>query len=137
MSLIIKRLGSSDNEPHTLEVQSFLLRASSLLWHMAALEGLIVLAKKSFAMTDEFGAYFVYKNRLIVMETPFSLINISMLGSSANETLFIEVEEHVKKYDRKMSFFGPIAFLRYLPTPANLPLEVFSQYGATVPGGVK
>jgi hypothetical protein len=75
-----------------LEVQQMLPLASPLLWHVARLRGVRVLAKNSYALTDDFEAYFTYGGRLFVMETPFARVNVALLGEVADEALFAQVE---------------------------------------------
>jgi hypothetical protein len=136
MALATKRLGSTLSQPHTLEVQSHLAGASSLLLHLEALPGVHVIAKKSFALTDDFEAYFTYRNRLWVMETPFSLVEIGLLGQPVDEGAFQEIERHAQKYSPLLFWLLPIAFARYLfvrPTP---PRSVFQRFGVSHPSDV-
>ena len=134
MTLRTKRLGSTSAEPHTLEVQPYLAGASTLLWHVARLPGVHVLAKKSFAMTDDFEAYFSYKQRLWVMETPFAKINVCLLAQPADEQLFREVESWVQRYPHALSLLLPVAWLRYSVLAFTPPRAVFQSFGVPYPG---
>jgi hypothetical protein len=119
MSLTTKRLGSTPDEPHTLEVQEMLPLASPLLWHITRIEGVKVVSKKSWVLTDDFEAYFTYRERLFVMETPFSNIHIVLLGKRPDEPLFSEVEMHVQRFPRAVSLVAPMALLRFFFLPFN------------------
>jgi hypothetical protein len=70
MPLNTKRFSGSKAEPLSLEVVGSISPASTLLWHLCKLPGLKVIAKKSWALTDDFKAYFTYKDRLFIVYTP-------------------------------------------------------------------
>src|SRR5512135_1872406 len=130
MTLRIKRLGGTEAEPFTLEVASQLAAASPLLWHLASrLPGLRVVAKKSWVLTDDFEAYFLYKERLFVMQTPYVNVWISLLGQPADEPLFAELEAQVQKYGFFSALCAPFTWVRYLPLPANPPHELLKAHG--------
>lgn len=131
MSISTKRLNGSRKEPFTLEVVPYLSAVSPLLWHLASrLPGLQVVAKKSSAFTDDFEAYFLYKGRLFVVETPFSKIWVSLLGQPADELLFSEVESQVKSYGFLASASVLIAWIRYAFLPAHPPSTLLAQHDA-------
>jgi hypothetical protein len=133
MSLTTKRLGSTPDEPHTLEVQEMLPLASPLLWHVTRLKGVKVVAKKSWALTDDFEAYFTYRDRLFVKETPFSNIHIVLLGRGTDETLFSDVELHVQRFARAVCLIAPIALMRFFFLPFNPSSKIFHRYGVHRP----
>jgi hypothetical protein len=134
MALRINRLKGSDAEPHTLEVQSFLGAASSLLLHIERTPGVTVLAKKSWALTDDFEAYFSYKGRLFLMWTPFSLAWISLLGQPEDSELFAEIETRVQSYSWPSTLLAPIAILRYVAVRFTPSRAQFRQFGVPFPG---
>jgi hypothetical protein len=134
MTLQSKRLGGTEDAPQTLEVQSHLLAASSMLLHIEKAPGVRVLAKKSWALTDDFEAYFTYKNRLWVVWTPYSLIEVSLLGQPGDEALFSEIESRVRSYPWYMSLLAPIALIRYWLIRFTPPRKTFQLYGARYPG---
>ena len=114
-----------------LEVENQFVAASGLLWHLGKrLPGLHVLAKKSWALTDDFEAYFTYKERLFVMQTPFVNIWVSLLGQPADESIFCEVEKEVQNYGLYLSLLPIIAWVRFCFLPANPSHEVLGRYGA-------
>jgi hypothetical protein len=117
MPLTFKRLGATQKEPLCIELDWYLISASALLWYVTRLPGAKVLSKCSFAMTDEFCAYFLYKNRLFVMETPFSKIWVSLVGHPADEPLFAEIEARVSTYSFWVGLLWPLLFLRYIFVP--------------------
>jgi hypothetical protein len=134
MALQTKRLGATEEAPLTLEVQSFLLAASTLLLHIERTPGVRVLAKKAWALTDDFEAYFTYAERLWVVQTPLSLIEVSLLGQPGDERLFSVIESRVQSYPWYMSLWAPIALLRYLPIRFTPSRKTFKQYGLRYPG---
>jgi len=134
MSLSTQRFKGTEAEPHSLEVQSYLLGASTLLLHLELLPGVRVLSKRSWAMTDEFEAYFTYKDRMWVMATPFSKIEVSLLGQPANDDLFREIEGRVQGYPPVMSLLLPVAFVRYLVTRFMPTRATFKAFGIPYPG---
>jgi hypothetical protein len=132
MSLKVKRFNVTESTPHSCEVAIQLPAASIVLWHMSRLPGARVIAKKSWAMTDDFEAYFLYKGRLFVLETPFVNIELSMLGQPGDETLFGEVEDHLKRFNVWLSLFFPLAFARYVFVPFSPPKQLLQAHGQTV-----
>jgi len=128
MSLTTKRLRGSEQEPFTLEVNQVLPGASMLLWHLQALDGLSVVARKSFPFTDDFEAYFIYKERLFLVQTPFTNIWVSLLGQPGNETLFQEVETHIRQFNWLYALLSPIGGFRYIALPAKPSKQVLAKY---------
>jgi uncharacterized membrane protein len=131
MALKTERLAATEKVPHALEVASKLLSPCALLLFLSLrLPGLKVIAKKSWALTDDFEAYFLYKGRLFVMETPYVNVWVSLLGRVADEQLFSEVEAQVRCYSFWVSFLTPIAVLRYAIAPFNPPDDMLKQHDA-------
>lgn len=128
MTLRTKRLGSSKAEPHCLEVENDIAPASALLWHLNRLPGLRVIAKKSWALTDDFEAYFLYQGRLFVVQTPFARVWVSMLGQPANESLFVEIEEQVRSFRSWTYLLAPAALVRYFVLPSNPPHDLLAAH---------
>jgi len=128
MSLSTKRLRGSELEPFTLEVEQVLPGASMLLWHLQSLEGLRVVARKSFPFTDDFEAYFIYKERLFVVQTPFTNIWVSLLGQPADDGLFTQIEAYVRRFNWLCALLSPIGGLRYLFLPRDPSSEVLQRY---------
>ena len=129
MALLTERLGATEKEPLSLEVSSQLVSASALLLHLElSLSGVKVLAKKSWVLTDDFEAYFMYKSRLCVMNTPFVNVWVSLIGLPADELLFGEVERAVQSYSWYHSFLGPLAFAKYFLLPFNPPRFLVEQH---------
>jgi hypothetical protein len=133
-TLQTKRLGATEEEPHALEVQSFLLAASTLLLHLERTPGVHVVSKRAWALTDEFEAHFTYRGRLWVVETPFSLIWVSLLGRPGDDDLFLEIESRVQSYPWCMSLLAPVALLRYLLVRFTPSRKTFQRYGLRPPG---
>src|SRR5262245_3541337 len=129
MSLRTVRLGATDAEPISLEVTIQLPSALMLLWHVSRLPGAEVIAKKSWALTDDFEAYFLYKGRLFVLETPFAKVWVSLLGKPPDEQLFSEVERQVQRFSLWALLLTPVAFARYFFTPLNPPRDLLQRHG--------
>lgn len=136
MSLRTQRFKPTEIAPHSFEVQSYLLGASTLLLHLELLPGVRVVSKRSWAMTDDFEAYFIYKGRLWIMETPFAKVEVSLLGQLPNESLFQEIEARVQGYSPLFVFLLPIAFVRYVATRFIPSRETFREFGVPFPRGV-
>jgi hypothetical protein len=136
MALQTQRFKPTERAPHSLEVQTYLLGASTLLLHLELLPGVRVVSKRSWALTDDFEAYFIYKGRLWVMETPFAKIEVSLLGQPPNEGLFQEIEARVKGYSPLFVFLLPIAFVRYVATRFIPTRETFREFAVPIPGQV-
>ncbi len=121
MSLHTHRLNGSDKEPFTLEFDGW-PAPSTILWHLTGvLRGLRVIAKKSWALTDDYEAYFLYRDRLFVLYSPMSKVWISLIGQPADEALFAEVETAVQRFPWWKHVLIPITFFRYFFTPLNPP----------------
>jgi hypothetical protein len=128
MSLETKRLGGSEREPLALEIQAALPSASVVLWHLERLRGVEVISKKSWVLTDDFEAYFLYKDRLFVLQTPFVMIWLSMLGQPVNESIFAELERHLQTFPIWTSLLFPLSLVKYLFKPHNPPSGVLYQH---------
>jgi hypothetical protein len=128
MTLATVRLGATKKEPLSLEASSQLPSASALLMHVESLPGVRVIAKKSWVLTDDFEAYFTYKGRLFVMNTPFVNVWISLIGQPADEGLFKEVEVQAQSYRWFHAFLSPIAFAKYFFLPFNPPQSLLEQH---------
>ena len=114
MTLATTRLGATAKEPLSLEVVAQITPASVLLLHLAQLPGLRVIAKKSWALTDDFEAYFLYKDRLFVMNTPFVNVWVSLIGQPPDESAFAEVETQVQSFSAWTYLLAPVAIAWYL-----------------------
>lgn len=128
MPLVTERLGSTDQEPLSLEVSSPLCSAAAVLLHLERLPGLRVIAKKSWVLTDDFEAYFLYRNRLFVMYTPLSELWVSLIGQPADEPVFAEVEAQLRSYRWYEAFLGPLAVAKYFFLPFNPPRKLIEQH---------
>jgi hypothetical protein len=120
VSLTTRRLGASDTLPLTLEVESGLVSESGLLLHLEGLPGLTVIAQKSWWMTDDFEAYFTYKGRLFILNTPFVQVCVSLVGQPPDDVAFSEVEAQVRSY-RLPPLRAWRASWRYFWLPFNPP----------------
>lgn len=118
---------STGRRPHTLRVQAFL--PEGLLWHLTRLPGMQVVSRKMISgEPNRFESYFLYKERLFVMEEPLC-VTISLLGHPPDKELFAEVEQHVQRYNRLTSLHGAIAAaFRFFLLPRNPPRGVIDRY---------
>jgi hypothetical protein len=121
MGLKTHRLSGTVAEPFTIEIDNW-VSGSNLLWHLSgALQNAQVIAKKSWAMTDDFEAYFLYKGRLFILYSPLAKILVSLIGQPADRELFEEVEAKVKSYPAWRAFLVAFAVARYAFVPSNPP----------------
>ena len=128
MTLRTERLRATEKEPCALEVSSQLAPASTLLLHLAQLPGLRVIAKKSWALTDDFEAYFLYKGRLFVVYTPMVDVMVALIGQPADEQVFSEVEAQVQSFSGWSYLLAPLAIVRYFFLPFNPPPKVLAAH---------
>ena len=94
---------------------------------MSRKPGVQVVAKKAWALTDDFEAFFLYKGRLFLLQTPFVRIWLTLLGKPADKDLFEELEAHLQSFEDWMNIMLPIAFARFFFTrkdPPRLLLEL-------------
>ena len=129
MPLRTKRLQGNDDEPLSLEVEGWLSPASTLLWHLCKLPSLNVVAKKSWALTDDFEAYFSYKGRLFIMQTPMVDVWVSLIGQPPDEELFSEIEAHVQRFRGSSYFVALFAAIRFFFVPFNPPRQLLQAQG--------
>ena len=127
MALTTQRLGATDTEPLALEVQSDFVSESGLLLHLEALPGLTVIAQKSWWMTDDFEAYFTYKGRLFVVNTPFVRLWVSLIGQPPDDEVFSEVEAQVRSY-RMRPLRAWRASWKYFWLPFNPPRHLVDEH---------
>ena len=81
-----------------IAVEPEFLLASTMLAHIERLPHVRVLAKRSWAMTDSFEAYFSFKGYRFYMAIPFGAIMIARHDSQAPEAVFDELAAHVENY---------------------------------------
>jgi hypothetical protein len=126
-SFLNARAAGTERRPHTLRVQAFM--PEGLLWHLTRLPGLRVVSTKTISGDlNRFESYFLYKERLFVMEEPFG-VTISLLGQPPDKALFAEIEHHVQRYNRLTSLHGAIAMAsRSFLLPRNPPRAVIDRY---------
>jgi hypothetical protein len=118
---------SAEPRPQTLRVLAFM--PEGLLWHLTRLPGVQVVSTKTISgEPTQFESYFLYRERLFLMEEP-SCVTITLLGQPPDKALFAEIENHVRRYNRLTSFPGAIATaLRCLLLPRNPPRAVMDRY---------
>jgi hypothetical protein len=128
MALSTHRLGATDKEPFSLEVDDWPW-PSTVLWHLSRkLPGLRIIAKRSWALTDDYEAYFIFRGRLFVLESPHAKIWVSIIGPSTDESIFREVEVAIQRYPWWAGFLLPITFCRYFFTPLSPPKGLVEAY---------
>lgn len=119
MPLHTKRMGGTEDEPCSLEVEGWLSPASTLLFYLHMLPGVKVVAKKSWVITDDFEAYFLYKGRLFIVQTPMVDLWVSLMGQPPDNELFAEVESHIQGFNPWFYFLAPVAIVLFFFFPAN------------------
>lgn len=132
MTLRTIRLAGGEKEPLSLEVSSQLVPASTLLLHLSKLPDLRVIAKKSWALTDDFEAYFLYKNRLFVIHTPMVNVWVSLIGQPADNQTFSEIEKHVQEFSPWLYILAPFAIAKFFLLPSNPPQSLLAEHEARI-----
>jgi hypothetical protein len=94
----LTRLRHRSNCPPIVEVERDFLFASMVLVHIERLPGVSVLAKKSWAISDSFEAYFTYKGHAFFMGIPFGCIMVAARDVTTPRELIEEIAEHIDKY---------------------------------------
>jgi hypothetical protein len=130
MTLKTVRLAGAEKEPLSLEVSSQLVPASTLLLHLSKLPGLRIIAKKSWALTDDFEAYFLYKNRLFVIYTPMVNVWVSLIGQPADNQTFSEIEKQVQGFSPWLYTLAPFAIAKFFFLPSNPPPSLLAEHEA-------
>jgi hypothetical protein len=69
-----------------------------MLAHIERLPGVTVLAKKSWAMSDTFEAFFRYKQRVFFMGMPFGCIMVAARDADTPRELIDDLAEHIDAY---------------------------------------
>lgn len=121
MKLTIIRASDPTRGQYSLEIEEIapVTPASRLLWHIAQLPGVTVLAKKSWALTDDFEAYFTYKGQLFCLQTPF--VNACLvMRAPGDPVVFQEIEDHISQYRVPSALVSLLAVLRFFVLPFNL-----------------
>jgi hypothetical protein len=129
VAIATEMMGATESEPHCLAVSGRLAPASTLLLHMARLRGVKIVAKKSWALTDDFEAYFTFKGRLFIMHTPMVDVWLAMIGQPPDDALFAEVEAHVQKFRGWHYLLAPVALVRFFGVPFNPPRALLEAQG--------
>ncbi|PND36796.1 hypothetical protein C1O66_04085 [Paucibacter aquatile] len=120
MPLTITRASDPARGQYSLEIEEIdpVTPASRLLWHIAQLPGVTVLAKKSWALTDDFEAYFTYKGQMFCLQTPF--VNACLVMRAPGDPLiFQELEDHISQYRVPSTLVSMLAMLRFFVLPSN------------------
>ncbi|QSI76652.1 hypothetical protein [Niveibacterium microcysteis] len=133
MPLETRRLSPTRDASLALEVAQELAPASTLMWHLESLNGLQVIAKKSWALTDDFEAYFLFRNRLYLMQTPVVDVWILQFGATPDESGFAEIEAAVQRFPSWKYALSVIPIAKYFFLPFNPSKEVLSRYGISFP----
>ncbi len=94
----LTRLRHQPNDSPIIEVERDFLFASMMLVHIERLAGVAVLAKKSWAVSDSFEAFFTYKGHLFFMGIPFGCIMIFSQETATPRELIDEIAEHIDRY---------------------------------------
>lgn len=130
MALQTQRLAATPEAALGLEVTDQIAPASTLMWHLEKLKGLRVVAKKSWALTDDFEAYFLYRDRLYLMQTPWVEVWILQLGSEPDPQGFSEVEAAVQSFPAWKYMVSLVPIAKYFFLPFNPSAKLLARYGA-------
>ena len=120
MNKIVERIeiqGEGDNL--NLTVHGYEYSPTNILIHLERLSGLTVIAKKSWVLTDDFEAYFLYKEHAFVLYTPFSEVEITPGSEDAPIEITQEIFNHIKDYKTVWFHESILGWIRYLLLPFN------------------
>ena len=132
MTLSTTRFNKSGGTPIFFEVDHQLPSAPVLLLHLTKLPGLKVISKKSWALTDDFQAFFTYGGCLFLMDTDMVNIEILILGEPSDERLSNEVETHIQNFNNWSHVLFPVAFAKFLFLPFNPPKSLLIQHKVSI-----
>jgi len=113
MALNVKRLGGTQAEPFSLEIEGFSIGAIKLLVHMERLPTVKVTSKWSYQLTDDVWANFEYKDYVFSVDSPFAYLCVTAVSPDIPEAVFAEVENHIINYRRVWPHQAIWGFLRY------------------------
>jgi hypothetical protein len=117
MTLKIKRLGGTEKEPFSIEIQNYWPDPTMILIHLERLTELKVLSKASSAMTDDVQIEFTYKGFPFIAESPFSYLTVSASSPEVPETVFEEIINHIENYKPVWPHQILIGIIRHMRLP--------------------
>jgi len=120
MNEIRKRIQIFETDNNlSLTIKSFNYSPTRILIHLERLEGLKVISKRSFLLTDEFEAYFTYKTHTFVLFTPFSEIEIEPDTKETPKEVTSEIFEHLYHYKMVWLHNYIYGLIKYALKPSN------------------
>ena len=120
MSRIEKRINiHGEGRDQALTVEGYKYSPTNILLHLERLKGLKVIAKKSWLLTDDFEAYFIYKDHLFVLYTPFSEVVVEPASKNVPVKIIKEVFNHIKEYRIVWIHRSILGVLKYVLLPFN------------------
>jgi hypothetical protein len=117
MTLKIKRLAGTENEPFCVEIQNFWPDPTMILIHLERLSDVKVLSKASAAMTDDIQIEFIYKGFPFILTSPYSYLCISTASPEVPESVFEEVVKHVENYKAVWPHQILMGIIRHMKLP--------------------
>jgi hypothetical protein len=117
MALKTKRLGGTEKEPFSIEIQNYWPDPTMILIHLERLPDVKVLSKASAAMTDEVQIEFTYKGFPFVAGSPFSYLTVSAASPEVPESVFEEVATHIENYKPVWPHQILMGIIRHLKLP--------------------
>lgn len=94
----LTRLRPQPNSLPVIEIERDFLFASMMLAHIERLPTVIVLAKRSWAMSDSFEACFEHRNCRFIMKIPYGRIIIVTQNENTPIELLHEIAAHIDNY---------------------------------------
>ena len=117
---MIERIELYENEEElSLKIKGFKYSPTSILVHLEKLDGLKIIAKKSWVLTDDFEAYFTYKDFTFVLFTPFSEIEIEPDIKDTPKEITKEIFNHLNKYKTIWLYSYIKGLFKYALLPYN------------------
>lgn len=115
------RLRQHKDGARSLEIEPEFLLASTLLVHIERLPDVVVLAKRSFAMSDSFEAWFTVNGWRFYLGTSFAGLTLAPEDPATPGEIFDALRRHIEDYRAVMPPQLAWCILRYFFLPATPP----------------
>jgi hypothetical protein len=90
-----------------------------MLAYIDKLKGVKVISKKSWFLTDDYEAYFSYKNHLFIVYTPFTEVEVTVDKKDTPPQIIKEVLEHAASYNNVSLLHSLVCSFKYFLLPFN------------------
>jgi hypothetical protein len=115
------RLRQRGNDLPSIEIAEEFLFSSTMLVHIERLDGVTLLAKRSWAMSDSFEAIFAFHDHHFVMELRYGCIMIFAQEPTTPREHIDTLAAHIDRYHTVWPMQLLWAFARYFFLPFKSP----------------